>query len=267
MKGQELEDHIVGWLKDYVTKHSISGFVIGISGGIDSSVVSTLCAKTGFPVLAIDLPINKVGELSTKQISHLTKNFDNVEGMRIDLTESYNVIKDTLNLEGEKANLSLANTQSRLRMLALYSQANNKNYIVCGTGNKVEDFGLFFYSKGGDGMVDISPIADLMKSEVYDLGKHLGIIEEIINVAPTDGLWDGSPTDEEQLGGTYDEFEWAMKWEEDHMVFEQGVDPWYDDSDDNTLTDRQNEVLDIYRARHRAGLHKSLPIPICKISK
>lgn len=255
MKGQELEDHIVGWLKDYVTKYPIKGFVVGVSGGIDSAVVSTLCAKTGFPVLAIDLPINQSGELSDKQISHLTENFGNVKGMRIDLTDSYSTIKDTLSLEGNNTNLTLANTQSRLRMLALYSQANLRNYIVCGTGNKVEDFGIGFFTKGGDGMVDVSPIADLMKSEVYDLGKHLGVIEEIINVAPTDGLWEGAPTDEDQIGASYDELEWAMDWDSEHT----------DDSEDETLTDRQNEVLEIYRTRHNQNKHKmSLP-PVCLI--
>jgi len=258
MKGQELEDHIVGWLKDYVTKYSISGFVVGVSGGIDSAVVSTLCAKTGFPVLVIDLPISQSGELSDKHIDYLGENYGNVEGMRIDLTDSYNVIKDTLNLEGENANLTLANTQSRLRMLALYSQANNRNYIVCGTGNKVEDFGIGFFTKGGDGMVDVSPIADLMKSEVYDLGKHLGVIDEIINVAPTDGLWDGSPTDEEQIGASYDELEWAMEWIEDHK-YETSIE------DIKSLSNRQREVIKIYESRHYKNKHKMNLPPVCEI--
>lgn len=269
MKGKELENHIVNWLSEYIDNNPIDGFVVGVSGGIDSSVVSILCAKTNKPVLVISMPINNNGgeSLSDKHINFLKNNFSNVKSLEVDLTFVYETLKGTLNLEGSNKNLSLANTQSRLRMATLYAHSNNNNYIVCGTGNKVEDFGLFFYTKGGDGMVDVSPIADLMKSEVYELGRHLGIIDEIINVAPTDGLWDGSPTDEEQLGGSYDEFEWVMEELKNYDLSSISLENLKNELDYESYTDRQREIIDLYYFRHVSGIHKSLPIPICEIPK
>jgi len=275
MKGKELENYIVKWLKDYNDENSLSGFVIGVSGGIDSSVVSTLCAKTGYPVLVISMPINtKEGDesLSDKHINFLKEKFDNVESLTIDLTSTYNTMRNVLDIdsyrtskEGVNVDLSLANTQSRLRMVTLYSYANTKGYIVCGTGNKVEDFGIGFFTKGGDGMVDVSPIGDLMKSEVYKLGEHLGIIDEIINTEPTDGLWEGSPTDEDQIGASYDELEWAMKWT-DMFDYGERIELLLEIRRDN-LTDRQSEVLDIYINRHKQNKHKVKLPPVCEIPR
>jgi NAD+ synthase len=194
--------------------------------------------------------------LSDKHINFLKEKFDNVESLTIDLTSTYNTMRNVLDIdsyrtskEGVNVDLSLANTQSRLRMVTLYSYANTKGYIVCGTGNKVEDFGIGFFTKGGDGMVDVSPIGDLMKSEVYKLGEHLGIIDEIINTEPTDGLWEGSPTDEDQIGATYDELEWAMTFQ----------------GDKSKLSERQKEVIEIYDNFHSVNLHKMKSIPVCTI--
>jgi len=169
---------------------------------------------------------------------------------------------DDSQISQEDYDFYMANTRSRLRMTTLYQHAGMYRLLVAGTGNKVEDFGIGFYTKYGDGGVDISPIADLMKSEVYELGRELGIIESILTAAPTDGLHDDGRTDEDQIGATYDELEWAMNWESEHMVIETGVRSWYDDSDDKTLTERQKEVLKIYKRFNSTNKHKMLPIPI-----
>ena len=245
----ELADEITAWISDYAESNGISTLVIGVSGGIDSAVTSTLSAKTGLTTIVLNMPIHqdrKQNELSNKHISWLESNFDNVEGRLVDLTGTYDSFTEEMN-EHDLSSLSLANSRARLRMTTLYAIAGSTGGIVVGTGNKVEDFGVGFFTKYGDGGVDISPIADLMKSEVYEIAKALDIVEEIQQAAPTDGLWDDGRTDEEQIGATYAELEWAMRHEENP-------------SED--LTERQHRVLEIYRGFNKANSHKMNPIPI-----
>lgn len=265
-----VSEGITKWLKEYADKSGTKGFILGVSGGIDSAVVSTLCAKTGLPLIILEMPIHqeeKEVARAKKHIAWLKSNYANVYSFEINLTEAYDVLFKSYEhqLEAvteEDFNFSMANTRSRLRMTTLYQYAGTHKMLVAGTGNKVEDFGVYFYTKYGDGGVDISPIADLMKSEVYALGNGLGINSDILRAVPTDGLHDDARTDEEQIGASYDELEWAMYWISDHAVLEQGVGLWHDDSDDSTLTERQNEVLKIYKNRHSSGRHKSDPIPV-----
>ena len=248
----ELADEITAWIADYAESNGISTLVIGVSGGIDSAVTSTLSAKTGLTTIVLNMPIHqdrKQNELSNKHISWLESNFDNVEGRLVDLTGTYDSFTEEMN-EHDLSSLSLANSRARLRMTTLYAIAGSTGGIVVGTGNKVEDFGVGFFTKYGDGGVDISPIADLMKSEVYEIAKALDIVEEIQQAAPTDGLWDDGRTDEEQIGATYAELEWAMRHEENP-------------SED--LTERQDQVLEIYRGFNKANSHKMNPIPIFEI--
>ena len=249
----ELADDITAWIADYAESNGISTLVIGVSGGIDSAVTSTLSAKTGLTTIVLNMPIHqdrKQNELSNKHISWLESNFENVEGRLVDLTGTYNSFTDEMN-EHDLSSLSLANSRARLRMTTLYAIAGSTGGIVVGTGNKVEDFGVGFFTKYGDGGVDISPIADLMKSEVYEIAKALDIVEEIQRAAPTDGLWDDGRTDEEQIGATYAELEWAMRHEENP-------------SED--LTERQHRVLEIYRGFNKANSHKMNPIPIFEMN-
>jgi NAD+ synthase len=247
------EIFIVKWLHKYLEKSGLNGFVVGVSGGIDSAVTSTLCAKTGFPTLVLNMPIHQKSNQFTRSNEHilwLENNFPNVKGQEVDLTEIFNSYSKNLPLEIQD-DLSMANLRSRIRMSNLYLFASNKKYLVAGTGNKVEDFGVGFYTKYGDGGVDISPIADLYKSEVFKIAKHLDIIDSIQNALPTDGLWDDDRTDEDQLGASYDELEWAMKY--------------LDNSDKKTLSDRQIKVLEIYNHHHSVNGHKMQSIPVCKI--
>jgi NAD+ synthase len=210
-----LKDRIVDWIKSYAEKNGISSLVIGVSGGIDSAVVSTLCAETGLPVFVLGMPIlqNKEQEsLSSNHLAWLVKKYANVVAHEIELTPLFHSFCDTLRVHGFGSNnLALANSRSRLRMVTLYQVAGSTNGIVVGTGNKIEDYGVGFYTKYGDGGVDIAPIADLYKTEVWTLGKYLGVDPSIIDAPPTDGLWDDSRTDEDQLGATYVELEEAME--------------------------------------------------------
>ena len=241
---------ISNWIKTYVDQmpNKAQSLVIGISGGIDSSVSSTLSAMTGLKTIVLSMPIKQKSaqhDLSLKHQEWLKQNFKNVEGITVELDSLFstfeNTLKDFNSLHG------MANSRARLRMTTLYQVAAANNGIVVGTGNKVEDFGVGFFTKYGDGGVDISPIADLMKSEVYEIAKALDIVEEIQQAAPTDGLWDDGRTDEEQIGATYAELEWAMMHEENP-------------SED--LTERQHRVLEIYRGFNKANSHKMNPIPI-----
>ena len=265
-----VSEGISGWLKEAVNKAGLKGFVMGVSGGIDSAVVSTLCAGTGLELLVLEMPIHQGEEQVTRAQNHiqwLKDNYPNVSSLRIDLTEAYDVLYKSFEpqvseVTEEQFDFSMGNTRSRLRMTTLYQYAGTHKRLVAGTGNKVEDFGIGFYTKYGDGGVDISPIGDLMKSEVYELGRHLGVIEEILTAAPTDGLHADARTDEQQLGCTYDELEWAMKWTEDSTMIEQGVGSYYDDRDDASLTQRERDVLEIYWSRHSQNLHKMIPIPV-----
>jgi NAD+ synthase len=263
------------WLRDYAEKSGSKGFVMGVSGGIDSAVVSTLCALTGLEVLILEMPIHQKREeivRATRHINWLESRYDNVSSICVDLTEAYEVLHKTFSLQQipvteEDFEFSMSNTRSRLRMTTLYQYAGTHKYLVAGTGNKVEDFGIGFYTKYGDGGVDLSPIADLMKSEVYALGAELGIDEEILNAAPTDGLHNDGRTDEEQIGASYDELEWAMNWVINSTVIEQGVGVWYDDSDDLSLTQRERDVLQIFNAFHSQNRHKMISIPVFNTNK
>jgi NAD+ synthase len=210
----ELETRIVSWLKEYTEQFNIKAFVIGVSGGIDSAVSSTLAAKTGLPVYAIGMPIHQKEEqetLSDAHLSWLESNFDNVIVNKFDLSKVFESFQFTMRELGNDKH-ALANSRSRLRMVTLYQVATTVGGIVVGTGNKVEDYGVGFYTKYGDGGVDIAPIADLYKTEVWELGKHFGVDERIINAAPTDGLWDDGRTDEDQLGASYVQLEEAMEY-------------------------------------------------------
>lgn len=254
MKTTGVIDHIVRWLKDYCDNAGLKGFVVGVSGGIDSSVTSTLCAKTGKKVILLNMPIYQASEqlsLAEQHIEWLEKSFNQVQGIKLDLTPPFQAIEKAFPGHIQDG-LTMASTRSRVRMLTLYAFASHHRMLVVGTGNKVEDFGVGFYTKYGDGGVDISPIADLMKSEVYAIGIELGIIEAILDTPPTDGLWIDNRTDERQIGATYDELEWAMKFEEQPRNEDQ-------------LSAREREVLAIYRRYHWANRHKMDPIPIVKI--
>lgn len=257
MQTEKVVDHIVNWLKDYATSANVNGFVLGISGGIDSAVVSALCAKTGLRTLCVEMPIHQpLNQVTRAQnhIQYLKKHFANVTDLTVDLTPVFEQFKGVLPdlEESEFSDLSLANTRARLRMTTLYYFAGIHNYLVAGTGNKVEDFGVGFFTKYGDGGVDLSPIADLMKSEVYEVAKFLKLNPELIEAEPTDGLFDDSPSDEEQIGASYDELEWAM-----HMK-EKGAKT-------SDFSGREMEVFTIFSAKNAANQHKIVPIPVCEI--
>lgn len=259
MQTEKVIDYIVNWLKDYATKAGVKGFVIGVSGGVDSGVVSTLCAKTGLEVLLLEMPIRQKQDQVNRAQEHikdLEKKFPNVKGKTINLTPVFETFEDMVedHIEGRWTNnLALANTRSRFRMLTLYYFGQLHGLLVCGTGNKVEDFGIGFYTKYGDGGVDVSPIADLYKTEVYKLAKALNLIESIQNAIPTDGLWDVDRTDEQQIGATYPELEkiqkeWGTKTESDY-------------------SGRDLEVYQIFSRMHKAAQHKMNPIPVCDVSE
>jgi NAD+ synthase len=254
MNTEKIITHIVSWLNAYCENAGMNGFVAGVSGGIDSAVTSTLCAKTAKRVLVFNLPIYQAPEqvaLAAAHIGWLERKFENVKGVHVDLTPVFQALENTLPAEIEDG-LTMANSRARLRMLTLYAFASHHRLLVAGTGNKVEDFGVGFYTKYGDGGVDISPIADLMKTEVYVLGKALGVSRDILEAPPTDGLWGDRRTDESQIGADYAELEWAMVHD---RVF----------SEKSGFTDRQAEVMAIYRRFHKANRHKMDPIPVCKI--
>lgn len=210
----ELKDKIVTWIKDYVRENNIKSLVVGVSGGIDSAVVSTLCAETGLPTYALGMPIHQKEDqenLSDAHLEWLHSKFPNVIAHKFDLSKTFDTFQFSMREFGSDK-LSLANSRSRLRMVTLYQVAGSVGGIVVGTGNKVEDYGVGFYTKYGDGGVDIAPIADLYKTEVWMLGEHLGVDERIISASPTDGLWDDGRTDEDQIGATYADLEYAMEY-------------------------------------------------------
>lgn len=259
MNNEKVVEYVVSWLKDYAEKSHVNGFVIGISGGIDSAVTSALCAKTGFPVLCLEMPIHQAKNQITRALNHikwLQKNFENVSTKHVNLTPVFDSLIAAFPKpeDEEQLLMSLANTRARLRMTTLYYFAGLNGYLVAGTGNKVEDFGIGFFTKYGDGGVDISPIADLMKSEVYEIAKYLGIQDAIIKAAPTDGLWGDDKTDEDQIGASYDELEWAMN----QLLLGKKI---------TDFSDREKEVFAIFMKRNSANKHKMVPIPICEIPK
>ena len=243
MKPLEKAQFISNWIKDYVEKmpSKAQSLIVGISGGIDSSVSSTLSAMTGIKTIVLSMPIKQKSsqhDLSLKHQEWLVKNFDNVEAHTLNLDKLFETFESTLsNFDSE---LGMANSRARIRMSTLYQVASANKGIVVGTGNKVEDFGVGFYTKYGDGGVDISPIADCNKSEVWEIGKSINILQEIIEAAPTDGLWDDGRTDEGQLGLKYEELEEAM----------------------NNVNSINREK---YEKIRKMNLHKMEPIPVCKI--
>ena len=209
----KLKTDIKNWMTDYIKSSGMNCFVVGVSGGIDSAVASTLAAETEYPIFALGMPIHQKEEQETLSDAHLkwlSEKYSNVESHKVDLTNTFDTFKHDLERYATD-NHALANTRSRLRMVTLYQFAGQYKGIVVGTGNKVEDYGVGFYTKYGDGGVDIAPIADLYKSEVWNLGKVLGVDSRIIEAKPTDGLWDDGRTDEDELGATYSELEEAME--------------------------------------------------------
>ncbi len=254
MNISKVADYITAWLDGYASRAGLSGFVIGVSGGIDSAVTSTLCARTGKRLIVLNMPIYQDPsqfDLSARHISWLKDNFPNVESGVVNLTDTFKGLESSFPEEIQD-HLTMANARARLRMTTLYAYAGHHKLLVAGTGNKVEDFGVGFFTKYGDGGVDLSPIADLYKTEVWELGRHLGVIDDIVNAAPTDGLWDDGRTDEDQIGATYRELEWAMEF------IRKG-------EDQTKLEGRQKEVMTLYLKLNRANQHKMVPIPVCEI--
>jgi len=257
MKNKETIEFIVSWLRDYALKSGVNGFVIGVSGGIDSALTSTLCAKTGLPTLCLEMPIHQEKNQQNRSLLHmqwLKKNFKNIQTKSVELTQVFDTFQQAVqdDVSEEKKMLSLANARARMRMTTLYYYAGVHNFLVAGTGNKVEDFGVGFYTKYGDGGVDVSPIADLMKSEVQSLAKTLGVDISIVTAAPTDGLWGDDRTDEDQLGASYPELEWAMNQRD---LGKQASD----------FEGRQKMAFEILERLHKKNLHKMIPIPVCEI--
>ena len=247
-----LQDQITTWIRDYAEQSGMRGLVVGISGGIDSAVVSALCAQTGLQTIAVTMPIRQrpdLHDLSMRQGAWLAERFDNVRHDIIDLTSTFDEFENRLATYPNL--LGLANSRSRLRMVTLYQIAQTVGGLVVGTGNKVEDFGVGFYTKYGDGGVDISPIADCYKTEVWQMGRELGVLDDIINAAPTDGLWDDGRTDEDQLGLTYADLEVAMRMNLGEI---QSTAP------------ELVANLEKFRAIQARSLHKMNPIPVFKKS-
>lgn len=259
MRIEKVSEYIISWLKDYAKNAKVKGFVVGVSGGIDSAVTSTLCAKTGLPTLCVEMPIHQAESHVTRareHIAQLKERFDTVSDVKVDLTATFESFKNIVPIT-ESYDLtahSLANTRARLRMTSLYYLAGIHNYLVIGTGNKVEDFGVGFYTKYGDGGVDLSPIADLMKSEVYQIASFLKVPKSIQKAQPTDGLFGDNRTDEDQIGASYDELEWAMKTKK---LGKKTTD----------FIDREKEVFEIFTRLNYSNQHKMLPIPVCEIPK
>lgn len=256
---EKVNQFIVDWLKEYAEKAGVNGFVIGISGGIDSAVTSLLCAQTGLKVLCLEMPIHQHESQvnrGKRHIEQLKSHFPLISSDVVDLTPVFDTFEQQVSKSDnlDVVNLAFANSRARLRMTTLYYFAGLHGLLVAGTGNKVEDFGVGFYTKYGDGGVDLSPIADLMKSDVYELGKFLKIPDSIQNAAPTDGLFGDDRTDEDQLGASYDELEVAM------LADENG-------EKESDFEGRKLEVFKIYKRLNRINQHKMTPIPVCIINK
>lgn len=257
MKQEQVIAHIVDWLKGYAKSAGVKGFVVGVSGGIDSALTSTLCARTGLDVLCLEMPIHQGKSQVSRAANHifwLKQHYPNVKSEWVNMTAVFDSLIQVLpGCDNEETRmLSLANTRARLRMTCLYYFAGIHGYLVAGTGNKVEDFGVGFYTKYGDGGVDLSPIADLLKTEVYELAAHLGVHSDILQAPPTDGLWGDSRTDEDQIGASYPELEWAMEMTEAHKTAED-------------FEGRKREVFEIYTRLNTVNRHKMIPIPVCSI--
>lgn len=259
MNTKGIADHITAWLRDQCARTGLEGFVVGVSGGIDSALTSTLCARTGLSTLCVEMPIHQAQAQVRRAQDHiqwLRSAHANVRMEVVGLTPVFDSMMAALPAGGnaQLVELARANTRSRLRMATLYYFAGSHRLLVAGTGNKVEDFGVGFFTKYGDGGVDLSPIADLTKSEVRVMAGALGVIPSILEAKPTDGLWGDDRSDEDQIGATYPELEWAMD------LRERGLD-----AATLGLTDRQEQVLAIYDRRNASNRHKLEPIPVCRV--
>ena len=247
-----VSSHIVDWLKSYCDSSKLNGFVVGISGGIDSAVTSILCAETKKRVVLLNMPIRQHEaeyELAQLHIRNLCNRYPNVDSHELDLSTVFTSFESVMPFSIDSNLLSMANSRARLRMMALYAVGQASGLLVAGTGNKVDDFGIGFYTKYGDGGVDLSPIADLTKTEVYHLADSLNVIDGIQKAQPTDGLWGDGRKDEDQIGATYTELEWAMSFK----------------GNQSDLDDRKKEVLKIFNRLHQVNKHKMIPIPVCII--
>ncbi|WP_310554738.1 NAD(+) synthase [Flavobacterium sp.] len=256
---EKVNEHIVNWLKNYAQTAGVKGFVVGISGGIDSALTSTLCAQTGFTTLCVEMPIHQAAShvsRAQEHIEQLKTRFENVSATRVDLTPVFESFKSEIPLTNDegKYQISLANSRARLRMTTLYYLAGIHGLLVAGTGNKVEDFGVGFYTKYGDGGVDLSPIADLMKSDVKALAEYVKVPNSILTAKPTDGLFGDDRSDEDQLGASYEELEFAMK------SIENG-------KSENDFSGREKEVFILYKRLNKTNQHKMNSIPVCFIPK
>jgi NAD+ synthase len=262
-------DHISQWLKQYSEKSRTTGFVVGVSGGVDSALTATLCARTGLETILVEMPIHQAESQVSRaqeQIAFLKSNYSNVSDYRVDLTGTFETLIEALPAAEvtDAVFLARANSRARLRMTTLFYFAGLHRKVVAGTGNKIEDFGVGFYTKYGDGGVDVSPIADLTKSEVFAVAKSVGVVESILRAKPTDGLWGDDRSDEDQLGASYPELEWAMDFLNEkhgdsvpHIILNM--------DDYSNLSAREKEVLAIYHRLHKANRHKMDPIPVCLI--
>ena len=263
MNEEKVIEHIVKWLKSYSDNSKTNGFIIGISGGIDSAVTSILCAMTNKKVICLNMPIHQNKDEYSRGKEHteyLKKNFRNVSDVEVNLTESFETLKKSLPEKTSGDWLSMANTRARLRMTTLSAVAQSNGLLVAGTGNKVEDFGVGFFTKYGDGGVDLSPIADLYKTKVYALAKKLNVVSSIQNAKPTDGLWEDGRSDEDQIGATYPELEWAMNLLEELKMKNEKLKM-------EELESRKREVMNIYLRFNSANKHKMNSIPVCKIPR
>jgi NAD+ synthase len=252
---EKANEFIVNWLKTYANNAKVNGFVVGISGGVDSAVTSTLCAQTGLQVVCVEMPIHQAEShvaRGREHINQLMSRFSNVSRAESNLTSVFESFKEVLPTDTTESqlHLTLANTRARIRMTTLYYYGGIYGLLVAGTGNKVEDFGVGFYTKYGDGGVDVSPIADLMKSDVFALGAYLKIPKSILTASPTDGLFGDDRTDEEQLGASYDELEWAMNQDAAGKIID-------------SFSGREKAVFEIYKRLNTVNQHKMQPIPVC----
>jgi len=254
VQAKKVAQYIVSWLDDYCVSAKAQGFIIGISGGVDSGLTSVLCAMTGKKVILLSMPIRQTTAEYSRAKNHLralTERVDNVEVYDINLTDTFSEFEKNMPFDLKEQHLAMVNSRARLRMMTLYALGQANSILVVGTGNKVEDFGVGFYTKYGDGGVDLSPIADLTKTQVWDLAREVKVIEEIIEAQPTDGLWEDGRSDEDQIGASYSELEWAMNY----------------NGDTDNLSDRKAEVFAIYKHLNAINQHKMIPIPVCLIPK
>ena len=249
---KEKIEHIVDWITDYAEQNNKTSLVVGVSGGIDSSVVSTLCAKTGLRTIPIVMTIKNKDMLALEHAWWLEEKFSNVSKRVINLEKIFHEFENASKYLGADSEHAFANSRSRLRMMMLYQVATSNNGLVVGTGNKVEDFGVGFYTKYGDGGVDISPIADCMKTDVWKIAAHLHILQDIQDASPSDGLWDDGRTDEDQIGMSYFDLEKCMKQDEMGTI---------------VTVKKDLQKLEIYKKIREQNMHKMKQIPVCSMEK